>query len=463
MQIPTLPRLAVVLLFAAASPLAGQTATGRIEGEASDSAHGRPLAGATVLVTRVSPKPSEFFSAGTDDKGRFMVDGLASGHYLVGLSHPFLDSLEISMAPQELDLAEGKRARIDFALPSAATLHRAACPGIAWVKGTGALAGRVTDAGSERPIAGAVIVVEWAEIGLDRRRMRPTRTVRSGEVRTDAGGHYHLCGVPTDERITLQVQQEGRVGSAVTVMVPGDATVLVQNISFSAASARAAGDSSSVGLLTGRAVATGRVRAGNGRPVAGVQVHVSDAAPAAVSDSLGRYLLADLPAGTQLLEARKLGYAEVRQPVELRNGDTASADVVIERVTSLDSVRVVGRRVKYSEFERDKALASGFGWFLDQADLAKRNVTEASDLVKGMAGFRVMGSGLEAKIYMSRGQTSISAPPCAVDVVIDGVPGMDINFVNPDQIARVELHPGLGTAPLQYTKGCGVIVIWTKR
>lgn len=135
------------------TPLAAQQSPpARIEGVVYDSLRARPLAGAVVTVMQVSPAPQQYFTAATDAAGRYRMDSLVAGRYLVGFSTPFLDSLELQLPQKELALAAAKRARGDFATPSRATLARAACPGIPLPKGRGAVVGQVMDAETDRPL-----------------------------------------------------------------------------------------------------------------------------------------------------------------------------------------------------------------------------------------------------------------------------------------------------------------------
>jgi outer membrane receptor for ferrienterochelin and colicin len=72
-------------------------------------------------------------------------------------------------------------------------------------------------------------------------------------------------------------------------------------------------------------------------------------------------------------------------------------------------------------------------------------------------------ASIDAKVVSTRGAMSISGAGCQVDVVIDGMPHQDINFVQPSDIGAMEVYRGPAGAPPQYDSACGVIVIWTKR
>ncbi len=464
-------RRAAIAALLLALPAAAQerAPTGRIEGTVSDSMRARPLAGAIVLLTRMSPLPSAFYSTATDERGRYHLDSLSAGRYSLAFSHPVLDSLELVLPSREIELEEGRTVRMILATPSSATLRAAACPGIPLPKGTGALVGQVDDADRDRPLAGATVAISWSDLAVDHATLRSTLQERSANARTDSTGSFRFCGLPTDVFVVMQVQGAGRAGSALRVAVPDSVGVVVARLSFSPASSRAldaladttSADSATAAPLTGTAVLTGTVRGLSGQPVSGAQVRVLDGAPVAHSDSSGAFTLSGLPAGSQLLEVRQIGYLLGQQRVELRSGRTVTSDVRLSRIVSLDSIRIVAQRSRYREFE-SRAKRAAFGTFLTEDQIQRRNAFETSDLLR-MSGFRIMGSGIDTKIVSGRGIQSISQGPCITNIVIDGMQHQDINLVRPSDIGALEIYRGQGGAPVQYDSGCGLIVIHTRR
>src|SRR6476661_2573583 len=137
-------RLAVMLAVLACAPaLQAQTPTGRIEGEIRDSVRSRAAGGAVVFATRTAPEPSLYFSTVADDRGRYRIDSLPAGEYIVSFSTGLLDSLELALPIQRLTLGAGEHARLDLATPSSATLKLSACPGLVLPAGKGAVLGHV--------------------------------------------------------------------------------------------------------------------------------------------------------------------------------------------------------------------------------------------------------------------------------------------------------------------------------
>jgi hypothetical protein len=469
MRLPIV-RFTVLLLSLGASRLLAQSAPkGRIEGQITDSVHARPAAGASVYVARVSPDAALRLVT-TDEKGRFQVDSLIAGRYTVDFTTPFLDSLDLTLPSREIVLGADERVRVELGIPSGATLRAAACPGVELPKGKGAVVGRVTDADSDKPLVGASVAVSWVDLAVDRATLQPTMQQRGGAMPVDSVGNYRLCGVPTDTYLLVQVQDKGRVGSTLRLNVADDVGVAKRDLSLSVSGSRPIAEEAPAGTgaeaapvrrLTGTATLTGTVRGAGGEPLRDAQVSVLDAVGMAHTDSAGHFTLSNLPAGTQLVEARRIGYVLGQLPVELRSGRSVEQEITLLKFVSLDSIRVVAQRNRYREYET-RARRSGAGRFLSQDDIQKRNPIEVSDIVRMLPGFRIVGSGLDARVVSSRGQISLRQGECTANVVIDGMQHQDINLLPPTDVAALEVYNG-PSAPMQYDSACGVIVIWTKR
>jgi hypothetical protein len=462
----TFARLAILTLALVAQRAVAQQPA-RIDGVVIDSVHNKPLSDATIAVTRVDPVQPEFVRTLISDKdGRYHLDSLVAGRYSVWFSHPALDSLDLPIVQREFVLTTGERARIDLAIPSGATLRRAACPGLQLPAGTGAVIGTAMDADTDTPLVGASVVVTWNEISLDKNTLQTATVARSGSVRVDSTGIYRLCGVATDSYLLIQVQSGGRVGSTVQTDVSDSVGFKRLDLSFSAAGARALvgsatpADTVEAEPLTGTATLSGTVRTATGLPLADVAIRVNDAAGSTRTDSLGHFKLGGLPAGSQLVEARRVGYFIGRGPVELRSGRTVDVQLTLGRIVSLDSIRVVAQRTKYRDFERNRRSPSGR--FFNEQQIADRHAFETSDLIRMIPGFRVVTSGFDTKIVSTRGIT-LGSRTCAPNVIIDNFQYQDINLIRPDDIGAMEVYNDAMGGPPGANRGCGVIVIWTKR
>ena len=468
-RLPPLAFLALLTAVAAGPlPAQGTGALARISGLVTDSVHVKPLADAIVFLTPVGTKTGGIRSVISDVKGSFVIDSLPAGRYTVDFTHPLLDTLELTLPPREVVLVEGAQLAVTLAIPSAASLRTAVCPGVTLGRGRGALLGQVTFADDDRPLPGASVVVAWVDLPTDRDITRLYQS-QTGRVVANPLGQYRFCDLPTDTWLDVQVQIAGRAGSVLRAMIEDSVGVSLLNLSLSSDASMpvsTATDSTTRQAtpsvyFSGTASLSGTVRGTDGRPVADAQVRLADAAPVTRTDSLGRYSLADLPAGTQLLEVKRLGYFAADQNVELRTGEASHRDVRLSRVVSLDSVRVVATRLDLREFElRSKG---GFGHFLRAAEIEKRGMHDLASLVRTMPGFRVEGRGQDARVYSTQASEVRGLRACRVNVVIDSNQFLEVGLLNPDDVQAMEFYTtGLG-APPQFSSDCGLIVIWTKR
>jgi hypothetical protein len=477
---------------------APQSPIGRLEGTVKGTLAARPLGGAQVLLVRLESDTSLTFSTRVDGRGRFHVDSLPTGHYLVQVSHPTLDSLDMALPTDRLVIADGRTTRSDVLMPSGAMLRDMVCPGVALGPDKAVVAGRVVDADTDAPIAGAKVVVEWTSITIDRKKHKINLERRSGSAPTNRLGEYRLCGVPADQSLAVQVQHKERIGAAMHLSVTRDEGVGVRDFSLSMRfaptlaaldsleellAARAAADSTifadaaSVGSaassadtlppelgLTGTASLSGTVRTTSGQVVPGAEVRVRDARPFTTTDDVGRFVLSGLPPGTQVLVVRKLGYAIGEIPVDLRPGARHEESVRLGRAYALDSVRVLAKRPPLAEFEYNRRT-SLFGHFLTLGDIQRSQAKKTSDLLSRMGGYVEMGRGRYVKMMAVQPGPPGTVPCRGANVIIDGTEmGWDVNDVAPNQIAGIELYKDASAAPLKYAgkADCGLIVIWLR-
>jgi hypothetical protein len=470
------------VVLCATSNAAGQTTTaGRVEGTISERAQPRSTRSAFVEAVRLDAEPALSFRARPDDRGRFHLDSLPAGRYMIQLASALLDSLELAMPSNEVRVVAGETAHADFAFPAAVMLRDALCQGLRLGKGTGVVTGHAMDADTELPLASAKVVVAWNEVTVDRATMKPLRQERSGVVETGPRGEYRLCGVPTGSWLSIQLQHASRAGGVARVTVSEQEGAVVRNLSMSVLGAATIATLDSLDsvallidadmlvsevvaptlLLTGTATVAGIVRGPTGQPLPGAEVRVTNARPVATTDETGAFTLAGLPAGTQLLNARRIGYAIAEAGVELRAGLTSTRDLTLQRSVSLDSVRVVGQRIHYRELEANRK-SNFFGRFLNAEEIEHQNVHEVTDLILRQGGFTVTGHGAAATIVsnMARQQH----PSCTEsNVVIDGIQMSYPNVLPIAQVVGLEVYRDGAMAPAPYKAMCGVIVIWTKR
>jgi hypothetical protein len=445
-------------------------AVGRIEGIVFDSVHTRPLAGARVVAVGSATQSEVRRETTTDSTGRYRIDSLPGGSYIVGFESALLDSLEVTLSPREANLTAAPMATVDLALPSAAKLRSAVCFGATLPAESGVILGHVVSAETDGPLAGVTISMQWRDLSVDRKTLRPINRARSDSVITDRDGWYRMCGVPTGAWISVQIQQDRRTGVALRTRIDDTLGIAIRHLSFAPSESRVDADSGgarvdAVGAIgrTGTAALSGRVMGPTNEPVPRAEVRVRGAVGQARTDSTGRYSLGQLPSGTKILDVRRFGYEVGEVQVELRGGVTTTKDVQLRRfVVTLDTMRSVAAR--YPEFEQRRYHSAYRGYYFGPEELEKMRPLYTDDILRWVPTMRVEGRGPQAKVNARVHAGTFTCPP---NIVVNDVEGWSLGDVNPKEIGAVEVYPPSVPpnvyAPRMYDKGCGSVLIWMKK
>jgi hypothetical protein len=464
----------MALTLSSALPASAQEIrSSRIEGTLTDSVHARPLAGARVVAVGAGSRTDVQRATTTDSAGRYHIDSLPAGRYAVGFESALLDSLEMAVSPREATVEQAHAAKVDLVLPPPSKLLAAVCPGVTLPPQAGAIVGHVVDAETENPLPGLLLALSWQERGVDRSTLKPDYRERTASATTDSSGWYRLCGVPTDTWLSMQLQHLGRTGPVIRALVGDTLRISVRHLSFSASASLPALDSAaresisssdpdsvSTPLLSGTAMLSGVVRGLGDTPLVSAEVRVRGASGMAKTDELGRYSLRGLPDGTQMLDVRHVGYSAAEVPVELRSGVMVTSDVRMQRVANLDSMRVVAKRMLYKEFNEMQSHKI-FGVFIGPEEMEWRwRAAYASDVIRLIPGYKIVGEGKRSRVVNGRGAQAFQ---CSPNIVIDGAQNMTINDIEPIDIGAIAAYRMGDQGPPEYEKGCGVILLWTKR
>jgi Carboxypeptidase regulatory-like domain len=166
---------------------------GAITGIVVDSLHGRPLAGAQISVEGLNTLGM------TDSAGRFRIDSVPPGKYRIGVFHPLLDSLALSIASPQLRVAADSTLSVIFATPSAVTFIGLVCGPIQidTMAGIGpsVVVGRVLDAETEAPAAGIKVTLSWTDIQVGA-KIGVRRIQRTRDTTTGPSGGFRFCHLP---------------------------------------------------------------------------------------------------------------------------------------------------------------------------------------------------------------------------------------------------------------------------
>ncbi len=446
---------------AAAAPVPRTTATAL--GIAFDSVRLRPLASAIVRLD------SSDLSATSDASGRFRIEGIAPGRHHLRVEHPFLDTLGISLRTPDENYASGSTLVAELATPASETFIGLVCAPAWRARGPAALMGRVREADTGTPAAGAKVSLVWFEIDING-GLRRTPRVREAVVGPD--GTYRICGLPAQLDGKVQVLS-GPLSSGEINVSFGDDLLFLRNMSIAPASSMVASGPDSLGrprqmTLVGTARLTGRVLSASGRALSGARVQLEGSTRMAQTRASGEFVLDSLPPGTQTVSVRLLGYAPVEEAVDLVSAEPRSVTIrMSDFVPTLETVRVTASReraldaVGYAHRKR-----SGMGHFLegDQINPASRFL---SDVVRTVPGIRVQSASDGRQMI-----TSTRSPNGCVQIWIDGTmwqqlePGDVDDYVKPHELAAIEVYSP-STTPAEYSGArggsCTTIIGWTHR
>jgi CarboxypepD_reg-like domain/Carboxypeptidase regulatory-like domain len=440
----------------AAADLASATATpllapvGAIAGLVVDSLRGGPLIGAQISVEGINAQ------AVTDSTGRFRIDSVPPGNYRVGVFHPLLDSLGVSIASPPLTVAAATTLRVVFSTPSAPTFLRLSCGDVAVDTAAGfgpsVLIGRVLDAETDAPVAGVRVSLNWTDMQVSKSNgLR--RTARERDSTTGPSGGFRFCRLPS--RLTGVARATRRTGDMGAISRPYAMNgrlvgFLVLHISSTDTTGANASSSYPASRPAG-AVLTGRVlRPDGGGPLTGVQVTVAGTQAAAVTGDSGEFTLRELPTGTRMLQVLAVGWEPMSIPVELTQHEARHVVVALKFRTAVLTGVVVTAQLNAGlhrvGFDTRKQL--GIGHFLTPDDVAKRTALQFIDLMAEMPGvIRQVNQNGDDYLVGTRG-----AHGC-VSYVIDGVayqeatPG-EINTRMPlSEIGAIEVYQASETPP----------------
>ena len=430
--------------------------TAEISGVVVDSLHSRYLAGADVIIEGVKG------SLVTDSAGNFKVDGLPPGTYQIGVFHPMLDTLNISLASRPFRVGPDSASFVILSVPSAATIIRGACPAYSAGQGRSAVIGHVNDPETLQPVVGAEVSIAWIQIDIST-KTGIKRTPHVLRDTTNAAGAFQLCGLPNSMQASLQA----RKGTAATSEVPvalGDAPteLLARTLLLSRAASSA---------TTGNATVSGKVVL-EGNPKNGVsRVELVGTDVVAMTNDAGEFTMTNLPSGSHVLLARHLGYGAATAAVDLNARAPQKVAITLPKFVALmDPVLVVARRNASLDrvgFSQRKKSANGY--FLGPEQLQQIHANYLTDIFRRIPGLRVSSSGFDEVVSSSRGASSLSGGDC-VQYYLDDMPWLSASpgditsFVNGSEVVAVEVYHG-ASAPAQYTRGlggCTTIVLWTR-
>jgi TonB-dependent SusC/RagA subfamily outer membrane receptor len=234
---------------------------------------------------------------------------------------------------------------------------------------------------------------------------------------------------------------------------------------------------------------TGTVRGtvrhiGSGTPLGSVQIIVAGTRIGAVTKDDGSYIILNVPAGTQRLQARVIGFAPTQKAVTVTLNSSAIVDFNLSpAAAALEEVVITGTAGSARRREVGNSISQ-----LKIAD-APEAPTNVSNLLQGrVAGASVQlstGSAGSGSSIRLRGNSSVAlsnqpliyvdgvrmrsdeypknVPPSGSSLRGPNINASPLNDINPEDIDRIEIIKGAAATTLYGTEAAsGVIQIFTK-
>ncbi|HEX9581590.1 MAG TPA: carboxypeptidase regulatory-like domain-containing protein [Gemmatimonadales bacterium] len=213
----------------------------------------------------------------------------------------------------------------------------------------------------------------------------------------------------------------------------------------------------------------------SGRRLEGVAVIIAGDLVGA-TDSRGRFVVAAVPLGEHRVQVTRIGYRPktLRLPIAPDDaGGRVFVDVMLEPLpVGLEAVVVRGDTTSlvayglYADFYRRRRMGMG-GRFITARDIERRSPLQISDMFLTIPGAWLSYTAFGDRSFTFR---SVAAGAlrgrCAPAVFLDHVRmtgwlSLD-DIVTPERVEGIEVYAGDLMVPLQFSGGCGAIVIWTR-
>ena len=429
--------------------------TSRIVGIVIDSLHQSGLEGAEVIVSGLATPVT------TDSLGRFTVDSLVPGTYQVGVFHPLIESLGLTLASKPFNVGRDSTGVVSLAIPSVTTLASRYCGKEVTPAHPAVVAGRVVDPDSDVPVSGARISLAWVDMVVSK-ETGVVRTPHQLRADADSTGFFRFCGLPADLDAVVQGERSGISTGEVAISTHGS-QLTFENLAIASSS-----ENSKKGTVRGTVVSL------DNQPVKAARVEAPMWGVAVVTKDDGTFNLEGIPTGTQLIIVRHIGFEVERVTVNVTSRQPIEVRVTLgPSVNVLDPVLVTAR-ANYV-LEKDGFTArqrTGWGKYFTGEQIQKRNPQNLTDILTDVPGVRVTRGIGGATVQSERASYILGGGRggACTRVWVDGYewhiaePGDIDTFVSPRDVIGLEVYKP-NEAPVQYRgvdDNCIVLVVWTR-
>ncbi|MEO5568886.1 MAG: carboxypeptidase-like regulatory domain-containing protein [Gemmatimonadaceae bacterium] len=189
------------------------------------------------------------------------------------------------------------------------------------------------------------------------------------------------------------------------------------------------------------------------------------------TDTAGRFVFPDLPAGPHRLYIRAIGFRATQIDVDLKPGDDVERTVPLDPVpvwlTTLDPMVTEGEaNYRMRDFERRRR--SGRGQYVTDEEIHRGGFANLQDATRGMRGLTLHCGG-SANVSGGSGcriQVTRAPKNCQPQYIVDGRGDNSFGPLTPIRdIVGIEIYLGPSDVPGEFAgsdAGCGVVAVWTR-
>lgn len=388
----------------------------------------------------------------------------------------------------KLVVTGGDSITLPLAIPSAMSIRAQICPATPDADSSGLLFGFVRDADSGMHLDSGRVVLEWTEVQVSADGKSIVPQHRSIVAETTRSGWYALCGVPSAGAVAAHARSGTDVTGYVDLRIPSrgvlhrDFNIPRGDAAVAATPSDGTADSSNsevAPLRRGHSRLTGTVLDQSGKSLNGARVLVWGSDATTSTDGDGTFSLTGLPAGTQTIEVRYIGYSPKQAAVDLSSERTASVTVKLEKVAeALSEVTVYGEKSAFA-WRMDgfrQRMRAGWGRFLTRSDIEKRGPLRFTDMLRQIPGIAVQpvgafgyqltssrGDGCRPTIFLD-GHKVVRAPHGRGNFDDDEMTSIN-DLVWMDSVIGIEVYANGTFAPADFrtpmSGSCPVILVWT--
>ena len=413
-----------------------------IRGTVFDSLSGTPLAGAFVTADGSGA------TATTDSLGRFVLIA-ESRVQRVDAYHELLDRVGLGALRADRDEAAG-RWTPRLSTPGMDGVWSSLCGGRRPRNGDGGIVfGRTSASDGKTRLAGAQVELQWETLEATRDTVPRYQT---RVVRSDSIGRYVVCGVQEFGPAGVIAVARGLRSSA--LLLPGDIVPVRRADLLLGATADSA-----------RTLVDGVVQDSDGQPVSEATIAIDGVETSVRSGADGRFRMTNVPTGTRMLSARKVGLLPFLAPIDVVDGGVRNHIVAVERGVTIEGVRITARSaISRDRREFDERKRTGIGRVMDSTTIMMFPRLQSALRQYPSVLVATANNGIDFTLL---GRVVSGGARCHAYIYVDGVIESSeyLTILPPENIAATELYTSAEFAPARFRGlggSCAVLLVWTK-